>query len=75
MAFMVYQRYTTAVKRAYRDRADAAEQHTRAVEFREWLQALTIDPTIRAELVEQALAIEHGFEEVDRSPRQGTAVR
>ena len=61
---MVYQRYTSAVKQGYRERADAAEQHARAVAFREWLAALDVDPSIRAELVEQALAIEHGFEEV-----------
>jgi hypothetical protein len=59
---MVYQRYTTAVKRAYQERADVTEQHARAVEFREWLQSLEIDADIRAELVEQALALEHGFE-------------
>ena len=59
---MVYQRYTTAVKRGYRDRPDAAAQHARAVEFRSWLESLVIDPSIRAELVEQARAIEHGFE-------------
>jgi hypothetical protein len=59
---MVYQRYTTAVKRAYRHREDAAAQHTRAVEFRIWLESLDIEPSIRAELVEQARAVEHGFE-------------
>ena len=59
---MVYQRYTTAVKRAYQDRPDLPEQHARADEFREWLEALDIDTTIRAELVEQARALEHGFE-------------
>jgi hypothetical protein len=66
MAYMVYQRYTTAVKRAYRDRADAPEEHHRAVAFRQWLEALEIDATIRADLVEQALALEHGFDEVVR---------
>lgn len=62
MAYMVYQRYTTAVKRAYHERADVTEQHARAVEFRQWLEALAIDAEIRAELVEQARALEHGFE-------------
>ena len=74
MAYMVYQRYTTAVKRGYRDRADASEQHDRAVGFRRWLESLEIDPVIRADLVEQALALEHGFEEIVRSraaPRPG----
>jgi hypothetical protein len=67
---MVYQRYTTAVKRAYRDHPDAAAQHGRAVETREWLEALEIDPTIRAELVEQVLALEHGFEEILPRPTE-----
>jgi hypothetical protein len=62
MAYMVYQRYTTAVKRAYLDRSDTAAQAARALEFRTWLESLDIDPSIRAELVEQARAIEHGFE-------------
>ena len=59
---MVYQRYTTAVKRAYQDRPDVMEQHARSIEFREWLESLDIDTTIRADLVEQARALEHGFE-------------
>jgi hypothetical protein len=59
---MVYQRYTTAVKRGYQDRPDVRAQHARVVEFREWLQSLDIDVEIRAELVEQARALEHGFE-------------
>jgi hypothetical protein len=62
MAYMVYQRYTTAAKRAYQGRPNVAEQHARAVEFREWLEALDIDRTIRADLVEQARALEHGLE-------------
>jgi hypothetical protein len=69
MAFMAYQRYTTAVKRAYGDRADASEQHARAVEFREWLESLAIDSAVRAELVEQARALEHGFEFAVRARR------
>ena len=61
---MVYQPYTTAVKDGYRHRPDAAEQHTRAVEFREWLESLAIDRAIRGELVQQARAIERGFEQL-----------
>lgn len=64
---MVYQRYTTAVKRAYRNRPDAAEQRARSVEFRQWLESLAIDPAIRAELVEQARALEHGFDALMRT--------
>ena len=61
---MVYQRYTTAVKRGYADRPDVGSQYQRAVEFRLWLEALEIDDTIRAELVEQAQALEHGFQQL-----------
>ena len=68
MAHMVYQRYTTAVKRGYRDRPDASVQLARVTEFREWLEQLEIDTAVRAELVEQARALEHGFEEVVARP-------
>jgi hypothetical protein len=61
---MVYQRYTTAVKSAYRGRADVATQHARATEFRKWLETLEIEASVRADLVEQARALEHGFEEL-----------
>jgi hypothetical protein len=61
---MIYQQYTTAVKRAYRERSDTAEEHRRARAFREWLEHLAIDDGIRGDLVEQALAIERGFEEL-----------
>jgi hypothetical protein len=66
---MVYQRYTTAVKRGYAGRLEIAAQHARAVEFRAWLEALEIDATIRADLVEQARALEHGFEQLGVRPR------
>ncbi len=68
MAHMVYQRYTTAVKRGYRDRRDASVQLARATEFREWLEQLEIATAVRAELVEQARALEHGFAEVVARP-------
>jgi hypothetical protein len=69
VAYMVYQQYTTAVKRAYRGRDDAGAELARARGFREWLQSLAIDPAIRADLVEQAQALERGFEEVVRTAR------
>jgi hypothetical protein len=68
MAYMVFQQYTTAVKRGYRGRADAPAQLARATEFRRWLEQLEIDAPIRAELVEQARAVEHGFEEAVARP-------
>ena len=68
MAYMVFQQYTTAVKRAYCGREDAAAQLARATEFRRWLEQLDIDAPLRAELVEQARALEHGFEEAMARP-------
>jgi hypothetical protein len=68
MAHMVYQRYTTAVKRGYRDRPDASAQLARATDFREWLEQLQVDTAVRAELVEQARALEHGFKEIVARP-------
>ncbi len=65
---MVYQRYTTAVKRGYSGRVDVAAAHRRAIEFRAWLEGLEIDEMIRADLVEQARALEHGFEQLVRVP-------
>ena len=66
MAYMVYQRYTTAVKDGYRGRDDVAEQHERATELRIWLEQLAIEPAIRAELVEQVRALEDGFTQLRR---------
>jgi hypothetical protein len=68
MAFMVFQQYTTAVKRGYRGRTDAVAQLARATQFRHWLEQLEIDASVRAELVEQARALEHGFEEAVARP-------
>ena len=64
---MLYQQYTTAVKRGYRSRPDAGIQHARATEFRAWLEQLEIDAAVRADLVEQARAVEHGFEQLVNS--------
>lgn len=63
MAWMIYQRYTTAVIEGYGgrpvdDHLDAARAHRR------WLEGLEIDVGLRASLVEQAKAIEEGFEQI-----------
>ena len=64
MAYMVYQPYTTAIKAGYRDRPDVPAQHAQATEFRVWLESLEIDSEVRGELVQQARAIERGFEQL-----------
>ncbi len=65
MAWMIYQRYTTAVVEAYRDRS-VADELAAARSHRRWLEGLEIDAALRSALVEQALAIEAGFERLDR---------
>lgn len=62
MAYMVFQRYTTAVLDGYAGRPDIAENLEAARSCREWLQSLEIDPQIRAALVEQAQTLEDAFE-------------
>lgn len=69
---MLYQQYTTAVKRGYRSRPDVGMQYARATEFRAWLEQLEIDAKVRADLVEQARAVEHGFEELVNSSHTTT---
>ena len=64
MAYMVYQPYATAVKEGYRGRADVSDELARARDFRAWLEGLQIDDAIRGELVQQARALERGFEQL-----------
>ena len=63
MAYMVYQRYTSAILDGYLDRSDVAEQADLARQWREWLEALAIAPDVRRSLVEQARVIEEAFEQ------------
>lgn len=69
MAYMVAQRYTTAIREAYAGRTDVAEQHARAAEFRTWLESLAIAPSLRAELIEPVRAVEDAFGDLLRSPQ------
>lgn len=64
VAYMVYQPYATAVKDGYRDRGDVAANYASSKAFREWLEGLLIDPAIRGELVQQARALERGFQQL-----------
>lgn len=49
MAYMVMQRYTTAIREAYAGRPDLAEQVAQAAACRTWLESLEIDTSLRAE--------------------------
>lgn len=68
MAYMVMQRYTTAVREGYAGRTDVAEQHARAQETRRWLESLDIAPGVRAELVEPIRAVEEALADLLRAP-------
>jgi len=68
MAYMVMQRYTTAVHEGYGHRADVAEQHAHARACREWLESLAVDPTMRNELVEPIRAVEDALADLLRAP-------
>lgn len=65
MAYMVYQRYTTAILDAYRGSTEVAQHHQRAQSFRRWLESLDIDGAVKSALVEQARAIEAAFDRLD----------
>lgn len=62
MAYMVYQQYTTAVLDAYSGRPEVGGHLEKARSFREWLESLEIQDSVRKALVEQARAVEEAFE-------------
>lgn len=62
MAWMIYQRYTTAILDAYVDDPDVANHLRKAREYREWLESLRTDNNISSALVEQARIVEEAFE-------------
>lgn len=62
MAYMIYQRYTTAILEAYRDSGEVGAHLAKARSHRRWLESLAIESTVKAGLVEQASVIEEAFE-------------
>lgn len=68
MAYMVMQRVTTAVHEGYAGRSDLVEQLAQARRCRGWLEALSIDPTVRAELLEPIRAVEEALGDLVRAP-------
>ncbi len=61
MAYMVYQRLTTAVRDAYAGRIDVERHLADARACRAWLESLEIDPALRRSLVEPIEAVEEAF--------------
>lgn len=69
MAYMVMQRYTTAILEAYGGIEDVTPQLAAARSHRMWLEGLEIEPGVRAALVEQAKAVEDAFARLARRGR------
>ncbi len=65
MAYMIYQRYTTAILNSYKDNPLVAGHLAQARSHRQWLESLTIEPNVKAALVEQARTIEEAFERLN----------
>lgn len=64
MAYMVLQRYATAIRDAYRHGRDPGEVRAHLADARRaraWLESLDIDPTLRASLVEPIAVVEDAF--------------
>jgi hypothetical protein len=71
MAYMIYQRYATAIRDAYGTAGqpdDLRALLARAREARAWLESLAIDPTLRASLVEPIAVVEDAFDGLIRAP-------
>ncbi len=68
MAYMVMQRVTTAVHEGYAGRTDVTEQLAQARTCRGWLEALSIDTAVRAELLEPIRAVEEALADLVRAP-------
>jgi hypothetical protein len=67
MAYMIYQRYTTAILDAYKDSSEVGAHLAEARSHLRWLESLAIEPTVKASLVEQARTVEDAFERLNRS--------
>jgi hypothetical protein len=62
MAYMIYQRYVTAVVKGHREDPNVSSQLETARSHRAWLEGLSMEPGVKRTLVAQARAIEEGFE-------------
>jgi len=74
MAYMVHQRFASAIKDAYREKAERSEiqrQLDEARRTRDWLEALEIDGQLRASLVEPIAVVEDAFRGLLGASRTG----
>jgi hypothetical protein len=70
MAYMAQQWLVTAVRDAYRDRADAADEAAEAGRVRAWLASLPLDRAAVAALLEPIDALVDGLREASADPGQ-----
>jgi len=75
VAYMLFERVTMDVVTAFKDRSDTAVQLRTAARFRDWIEALPLDPAIRAVLLEPAAAVEEGLRESLRRKARDDAAR
>ena len=73
MAYMVYQRLTTAILETYAGRPDVARHLAAARACRAWLESLEIDPRLRDALVEPIVVLEEAFQGL--APVESEAMR
>jgi len=66
MAYMAQQAVTTAIREAFRDRPDALAQAEEAVRCRAWIEALPLDPSLLAPIIEPIKALEDGLRDAHR---------
>ncbi len=70
---MAQQHLETATFEAFRERSDTLDQAAEAVRCREWLEALPLDRSLIAALVEPIAAIEAGLLRADGPARNRAA--
>lgn len=61
--YMIYQRYTSAIKQAYAGE-DVAHHLANARACRAWLETLNIDDDLRDSLVEPIRVLEEAFQDL-----------
>ncbi len=66
MAYMIYQRYTTAILDAYKNNPEVARHLQQARLHRQWLESLEIESGVKEALVEQARTIEEAFQHLNK---------
>lgn len=66
MAYMAQQAVATAIREAFRDRADALVQAEEAARCRAWLESLPLPGSLIAAITEPIAALEDGLREAHR---------